>query len=189
MEPNLPSIDRFRCRVDDPRLMARLEATQNGDADLVVELASGCSPGDCWTHVTIQELDGGLSGTFPVHARVLGPHHANPGTVMLDSGRPKDITDGRQVTISRRQDGTSDSLSVTDVIIPPTLRAVLMAKFDSSNEVTLKAVANAEPGTFRSRRQQSILIHVHDGKVGDSVIALPIAVTLRPSDDQQANAP
>lgn len=182
-----PPIDRFRCQIDDPRLTARLEATQNGDADLVVELASGCPPGDCWTHVTIQEVDGGLSGTFPVHARVLGPHHAIPGTVMLDTGRPKDVSDGLQVTISRRQDGTSDSLSVTDVIVPPTLRDALVAHFDSSNHVILKAVAQVEPAAFQSRIQQSIRIHVHDDKMGDSVIALPVLVTLRPSGNQQAN--
>ncbi len=183
------SMDRFQCHIDDARLMARLEPTENGEADLVVELKADCLPGDCWTHVTIKEREGNLSGTYPVHARVLGPHHSNPSTVMLDAGRPGDVSEGRLVAISRRQDGTSDTLSVTEVAIPPRLQAALQAQIISPHEVRLFATTNDQLLTFQSRIQCAIQIHVHDDQAGDSVISLPIVVTLRPNRDQQGGVP
>lgn len=185
---SVPQIDRYRCRTDDARMSARLEPASDNALVLVVELSGECEPGDYWTHVTTAEQEGRHTGTFPVHARVLGSHMAKPGMVMLDSDRALDRTAGRAISVCRRRDGTADGLKIVAVELPVKLQAVATFEVEPDSSVTLRLQRNHPTQDFQTRVQHAVRIRVHDPMSGESLVTIPVVVTLRAASRQEPDA-
>lgn len=166
------------CRVDDPRLSVRVSQSSDREPGIEVELKGGIPAGDYWTHVTVSDDQGRFLATAPVHAQVLGEYYAHPGALILDSGNMRDCTAGRRVRISRRIDGTSDGVIVTNVTLPKLLDQIATVEWEACN-ILIKIRADAPSTSFQSRLQQSATIEVRDASLTSIVLNLPLVVTVR----------
>jgi hypothetical protein len=179
--PSLASAKSFRCRIDDPQFTARVQPTDvSHHFDLFVALFPGSAGGDLWSHAIIEGADDRIRCVIPIHATVRGPFTTTPRVVMLDSSHVGDRSEGKRVSVRRRTGGSGD-VTITEVLIPENLRAIIDVQ-QRGDRLMILRIANEDPVHFRTRFQQPVRLKIRaaDGVTGE--VTIPVVVVLRPED-------